>query len=114
MPSKTSRPIALQFAAALFVAHLFGAASGLAFNRSSLPSKQGTVHSQPIQRGRPTSWKRTVVAIGDLHGDLEATSDVLALIGVLNPSTHWDKPNGLWNPDSGVDVLVQVGDIVDR
>lgn len=46
-----------------------------------------------------------VVAIGDLHGDFEATRRVLRLVGAIDDGDHW----------SGGDmVLVQTGDQLDR
>ena len=107
MPSKYSRSSTFRVAAAFFVAQLFGSSFGLAFNRSSLPSTSSSGHRQLIGRHTPTPGRRIIVAIGDLHGDLEQTYKVLELVNVLTPSRHW-------NPDSGVDVLVQVGDIADR
>lgn len=46
-----------------------------------------------------------VVAIGDLHGDVGATRDVLMLAGVLGDDDHWS---------GGGTVVVQVGDQLDR
>lgn len=48
---------------------------------------------------------RRIVAIGDLHGDLEATERALRLAGALDDAGHW-AGGGL--------VLVQTGDILDR
>lgn len=46
-----------------------------------------------------------IVAIGDLHGDLDAARRALALAGAIDAGGHW----------SGGDlVLVQTGDILDR
>lgn len=48
---------------------------------------------------------RRVVAIGDLHGDLEAAWAALRLAGAMDQAGHW----------SGADlILVQTGDILDR
>lgn len=46
-----------------------------------------------------------VVAIGDLHGDLEATRDVLRLAGATDESDRWV---------GGALVVVQTGDQLDR
>src|SRR5690606_21517740 len=46
-----------------------------------------------------------LVAIGDLHGDLEATRDVLRLAGAIDDRDHWV---------GGELVVVQTGDQVDR
>lgn len=48
---------------------------------------------------------KRIVALGDLHGDLEATEEALTLGGVLGPSGEWI---------GGDTVLVQVGDVFDR
>lgn len=46
-----------------------------------------------------------VVAIGDVHGDLEATRAALRLAGVMDAEDHWSGGN---------DTLVQTGDQLDR
>lgn len=46
-----------------------------------------------------------VVAVGDLHGDLGATREVLAMAGVLGEGDRWT---------GGETVLVQTGDVLDR
>lgn len=46
-----------------------------------------------------------LVAIGDLHGDLENAQRVLRAAGVLNSANRWQ---------AGCSTLVQTGDIVDR
>lgn len=46
-----------------------------------------------------------VVAIGDLHGDFEATRAVLRLAGLIGPDDRWS---------GGKAVLVQTGDQLDR
>jgi hypothetical protein len=55
-----------------------------------------------VRRPAPTR----LVAVGDLHGDLERTRAVLHLAGLLEPKT--DRWIG------GAAVLVQTGDILDR
>ncbi|KAL2611244.1 hypothetical protein R1flu_022936 [Riccia fluitans] len=50
---------------------------------------------------------RRIVAIGDVHGDLERTESALKLAGVLSSDGH-----ARWV--GGSTVLVQVGDILDR
>jgi len=50
---------------------------------------------------------RRIVAIGDLHGDLEATRAVLRLAGLLGPG---DVPEWV----GGSTILVQTGDVLDR
>lgn len=46
-----------------------------------------------------------VVAIGDLHGDLERSLAVLSLAGLVDAQGHWS---------GGDAVLVQTGDVLDR
>jgi len=46
-----------------------------------------------------------VVAIGDLHGDLDAARDALRAAGVLGADGHWS---------GGTTTLVQTGDVLDR
>ncbi len=46
-----------------------------------------------------------IVAIGDVHGDLDAFRDVLELAGLLDAGGHWS---------GGKTHLVQTGDILDR
>lgn len=62
---------------------------------------------EPVEQD--TSYRHTtagrVVAIGDLHGDLEATKRVLRLAGVMNEQGSWS---------GGKSVLVQTGDVLDR
>ncbi len=53
-------------------------------------------HSTPARR---------IVAVGDLHGDLEATERALRLAGAIDDRRHWI---------GGDLVLVQTGDILDR
>lgn len=54
------------------------------------------LHVQPAGR---------VVAVGDLHGDVSATRDVLRASGVLGEDDHWS---------GGTTTLVQTGDVLDR
>jgi hypothetical protein len=63
-------------------------------------------HPEP----RPTSSlyfpsAKRVVAIGDVHGDLDAFVDAMQLAGAINSDLHWI---------GGDMVVVQVGDQVDR
>lgn len=46
-----------------------------------------------------------IVAIGDLHGDLDITRKALKLAGAINDQDHWS---------GGSLVLVQTGDLIDR
>jgi hypothetical protein len=47
---------------------------------------------------------RRLVAVGDLHGDLNQTLSVLRLTGLIDVHTHWIGGNT---------ILVQVGDVLD-
>ena len=49
--------------------------------------------------------KRRIIAIGDLHGDWDATIKSLKKAGVINNSLNWI---------GGDTVVVQVGDQVDK
>ncbi|KAI5435053.1 shewanella-like protein phosphatase 1 [Lathyrus oleraceus] len=50
---------------------------------------------------------RTILAVGDLHGDLKQARSALEMAGVLSPDGQ-----DLWT--GGENVLVQLGDILDR
>lgn len=47
---------------------------------------------------------RKLVAVGDLHGDLNQTLSVLRLVGVIDDKKHWV---------GGDTILVQLGDVLD-
>ncbi len=72
---------------------------------SVLLGLQGCAH--PEQREPPTRApaEARVVAIGDLHGDLQAARRALQLAGAIDPADRWIG-GGL--------VVVQTGDILDR
>jgi hypothetical protein len=59
-------------------------------------SSEGTRAAQPAGR---------VMAIGDLHGDLDVTRRALRLAGAIGPDDHWI---------GGALVVVQTGDVIDR
>lgn len=61
-------------------------------------------HAPARTPGTPT-FKRRVVAIGDLHGDLPNALKVLEMAGVIDSERQWT---------GNTDYLVQTGDIVDR
>jgi hypothetical protein len=63
-------------------------------------------HSGPVEEG-PTRFSAAerVVAIGDLHGDLEAANNALRLSGAVDDEGRWI---------GGRLVVVQTGDILDR
>ena len=56
---------------------------------------------------RPTRYPKTdrIVAVGDVHGDLDATIRVLRLGGLIDADNHWS---------GGSTVFVQTGDQLDR
>lgn len=49
--------------------------------------------------------QRRVIAVGDLHGDFRQTASILADLGLRDASGSWI---------GGRDILVQLGDVVDR
>src|SRR5512141_361810 len=55
----------------------------------------------------PFRWAATerMVAVGDLHGDLQATRRALALAGAMDENDHWM---------GGKLTLIQTGDLIDR
>ena len=69
------------------------------------PSPPLPPHAPKDSTTRIPYFKRHVVAIGDLHGDLGNALKVLKMSGVINE-------DGKWTGD--VDYLAQTGDIVDR
>jgi hypothetical protein len=77
---------------------LFACLAAFACARATpTPSEQrSAVHTQAEGR---------VVAIGDLHGDLDVTRRALRLAGALDPDDHWS---------GGALVVVQTGDVIDR
>ncbi|KAI0635943.1 Metallo-dependent phosphatase [Trametes polyzona] len=50
-------------------------------------------------------FRRTIVAVGDLHGDMPNAQKVLHMAGVVDEDGNWS---------GGVDFFVQTGDIIDR
>jgi len=61
---------------------------------------------EPATATNPTKDSgRRIVAIGDVHGDLEATRAALKLAGLIDASDHWT---------GGETILVQTGDQLDR
>jgi hypothetical protein len=60
----------------------------------------------PVAPAAPAAWDgRRIVAVGDLHGDLNNAVATLAMMGVVDGSGRWA---------GGDTVLVQTGDTVDR
>ncbi len=70
-----------------------------------------TAHAQPVSapsaQPPPEAWPAPdrLVAVGDLHGDVEASLAVLRLSGLVDAAGAWS---------GGANWLVQTGDITDR
>jgi predicted MPP superfamily phosphohydrolase len=69
----------------------------------SRPAAEPAPQSQPLRRSEQQGTR--IVAIGDLHGDLEATRRALRLASAIGPDDHWT---------GGKLQLVQTGDTLDR
>ncbi len=61
--------------------------------------------SAPEAHAAPLGAEARVIAIGDLHGDLQATRAALMLAGVIDETGRWT---------GGRTIVVQVGDQLDR
>jgi hypothetical protein len=81
---------------------LVGFATTLAYLASYLRNNQPHV---PLSSGDRLELSSRIVAVGDLHGDIENAQKVLEMAGVVDS-------DGRWSGD--VDVFVQTGDIIDR
>ena len=53
----------------------------------------------------PGQYTRRIVAVGDLHGDMQNAKTVLKMAGVVDAEGNWS---------GHVDFFVQTGDIIDR
>ncbi|MEM6296618.1 MAG: shewanella-like protein phosphatase [Myxococcota bacterium] len=71
------------------------------------PAKSPPEATSSPAASRPTRFPAAarVVAVGDVHGDLDATRRVLRLAGLIDADDHWI---------GGRTVLVQTGDQLDR
>ncbi|HEY0253492.1 MAG TPA: metallophosphoesterase [Kofleriaceae bacterium] len=69
------------------------------------PSKPAEARCSLAPIALTVPMPKRVVAIGDLHGDLEAAKKALALAGVLDSGDHWS---------GGATTIIQTGDILDR
>ena len=58
-----------------------------------------------IEQPQQKKPQNRLLAIGDLHADLEATKEVLILAGIINNNHTWIAKNT---------ILVQTGDLTDR
>jgi hypothetical protein len=77
---------------------LFGAlaAAALGCGAADEAVAPGALAAEPAAR---------VIAIGDVHGDLAALREALSLARLIDAQDHWS---------GGRDVVVQVGDVLDR
>ncbi|OJT11453.1 hypothetical protein TRAPUB_12005 [Trametes pubescens] len=66
---------------------------------------EAPAHARPSAEPTAGQFKRTIVAVGDLHGDLPNAQKVLQMAGVVDEHGDWS---------GGVDFFVQTGDIIDR
>ena len=60
---------------------------------------------KPVKQGKRLPYRRHIVAIGDLHGDLPNARKVLHFSGVTDAMGNWT---------GDVDIFAQTGDIIDR
>ncbi len=72
---------------------------------ASLPGDQGAAADLAAVDLGPDPAPPPIFAIGDLHGDTEATRGALRMAGVLDEQDHWS---------GGRAVVVQVGDTLNR
>ena len=72
---------------------------------SKAPIEQAVVTPSAAGKKIARPFAGQIVAIGDLHGDLEASLKVLKLAGLVNDAGHWS---------GGRTVFVQTGDTTDR
>jgi hypothetical protein len=77
-------------------------AAVMACNTPGAPTPAPKPETEPAP---PDKGPKRLVAIGDLHGDFEATKEVLRLAGAIDPSGRWI---------GGDLVVVQTGDQLDR
>jgi len=68
-------------------------------------SKRSFVNFNPFPKLNSSPPPRRIVAIGDLHGDLDGTMQILRMTKLINSTNNWI---------GGECILVQTGDIVDR
>ncbi|ODO09337.1 hypothetical protein I350_02937 [Cryptococcus amylolentus CBS 6273] len=61
--------------------------------------------SSPQEPPARAAFRQRLVAVGDLHGDIDNAKKVLRMAKVIDESSNWA---------AGTDILVQTGDIVDR
>lgn len=79
---------------------------GPGFDASKGPGTSHFSSAQiPLQANAPHTFVRKIVAIGDLHGDLENARKAMRMAGVIDAADNWT---------GAVDFFVQTGDILDR
>lgn len=71
---------------------------------TAAPAESAPLETPAVEQARSSAPTR-VVAIGDLHGDLSATRDVLQLVGAIDERDRWV---------GGKLTVVQTGDQLDR
>ena len=69
------------------------------------PAQRAEPLRSPQQQSTASQPAGRIVAIGDLHGDLDATRRALRLASAITPDDHWS---------GGKLTLVQTGDTLDR
>ncbi|KAM6602467.1 hypothetical protein CsatA_022076 [Cannabis sativa] len=68
-----------------------------------LPDPNPETPSAPLQTRYPAADR--LIAVGDVHGDLEKTKQSLRIAGLINDSDKWI---------GGSTMVVQIGDVLDR
>ncbi|WVO17938.1 hypothetical protein L204_105636 [Cryptococcus depauperatus] len=72
-------------------------------HRSGNPS--GPIPDYPLGSDGKSVYRQRLIAVGDLHGDINNARRVLQMAQIIDESSNWI---------GGTDILVQTGDIVDR
>ncbi|MCP4674621.1 MAG: hypothetical protein GY854_03725 [Deltaproteobacteria bacterium] len=68
-------------------------------------SDVGTDADTDTDTDTDTGYESRIIAIGDHHGDMDATRKSLEIAGLIDDDNHWAGKNT---------ILVQVGDVLDR
>jgi len=98
-----ARPVGARLLLPLLLALVGACASAPPTPAASTQAGPGPELAAPAPPARPTPAR--IVAVGDLHGDTDATLAVLQLAGVVDAQGHWS---------GGQATLVQTGDMLDR
>uniref|UniRef100_A0ACD5VRF8 Uncharacterized protein n=2 Tax=Avena sativa TaxID=4498 RepID=A0ACD5VRF8_AVESA len=109
----TAATTGLSFSTSVCLSRRHRVTGGGRFVLSSLSCRAASAAGGPITvTGDPPTFVsapgRRIVAVGDLHGDINQTRAALVMAGVLCP----ESDGHVWT--GGQTVLVQVGDILDR